>query len=417
MRHRIRELGERIRFVLTVSFRPAAAYLRWGRFLEAAQRETQAELAYRKAQIHNPSDFTTTRALIDLLKRREAWNDIAEVYLQALAAQPKKRWWYEGQLWTTLERTGQLPAAAERLQKAVQNVPDNFVVRLNLAETLTRQGDLDGAIDCYETANRMKFKWSYPNLVWRPQQFLEPRFIIIGAAKCGTSSLYSYLAAHPKVLPAAVKEINFWSQRFDILRESQPDRSLTWYLAHFPAVAETEGFATGEASPSYFASPEAPKRLYEAFPKVRLVVLLRNPVDRTISQYYDRVRRHQEHRPIDRAIETSLSGQFATESESFLADIYLRHSRYSELLRNWWNWFPRHQIQVIRSEDLFERPNEIANSVFDFLNLPSCHKNTYHQYNAGSYPSTDRSIRKQLMSYFKSDIEQLELDLGRTFHW
>ncbi|MGC9502460.1 sulfotransferase domain-containing protein [Baaleninema sp.] len=406
-----------MRFVLTVWFQPAAAYWRWGHFLEAAQREVQAEIAYRKAQIHNPRDLTTTRALIDLLKRREAWNDIAEVYLQALDAQPEKRWWYEGQLWTALERTSRLPSAVERLQKAVQNAPDNLVVRLNLAETLTRQGDLDGAIDCYETANRMKFKRSYPNLVWRSQQFLEPRFIIIGAAKCGTSSLYSYLAAHPKVLPAAVKEINFWSQRFDILRESQPDRSLTWYLAHFPAVAETEGFATGEASPSYFASPEAPKRLYEAFPKVRLVVLLRNPVDRTISQYYDRVRRHQEHRPIDRAIETSLSGKFETEAEAVLADIYLRQSRYVQQLQHWWHWFPKPQIQVVRSEDLFEKPDEVANSVFEFLDLPPCHKETYRKYNTGSYPPVERAIRQTLRAYFQPDIERLEAELGRTLHW
>ncbi|WP_159790882.1 sulfotransferase family protein [Sodalinema gerasimenkoae] len=102
-------------------------------------------------------------------------------------------------------------------------------------------------------------------------------FIILGAQKAGTSSLYAYMAQHPDIVPALRKEVEFWSWKFY--------RGLDWYFAHFPQIPEGSHLQTGEACPGYLDFYETAERLRETLPHVKLIVLLRNPVDRAISHY------------------------------------------------------------------------------------------------------------------------------------
>ena len=268
-----------------------------------------------------------------------------------------------------------------------------------------------------------KFSKSYQQLVetaWTETPF-SPQFIIIGAAKSGTSALYSYLASHPKVLPAIVKKINFWSDRFH--------HDLPWYQAHFPAISEAialeQGFMTGEASPSYFAHPNAPQRLKQAYPNLRLIVSLRNPVDRTISHYYERVRRHQEVRPLKQAIDDSLTGNFSTDEEEKLAQNYLQESCYSANLKAWYSQFQPEQLYVLKSEDLLGNPAKMSQSVFYYLGLPDHQLSQYRNYNVGHYHGSANTIdhdaqsqiRTRLQDYFREDLDQLEGILGKVLTW
>src|SRR6188508_1226206 len=102
-----------------------------------------------------------------------------------------------------------------------------------------------------------------------------PTFMIIGTQKGGTTSLHRYLDKHPDVTMALKKEVHF----FDSFYFKGSD----WYLAHFPL--RSEAAQTGEASPTYIFHPEAPRRVYDAFPQVKLIALLRNPVDRAYSHH------------------------------------------------------------------------------------------------------------------------------------
>src|SRR5260221_5257590 len=114
---------------------------------------------------------------------------------------------------------------------------------------------------------------------------LLPDFIIIGAAKAGTTSLYGWLSGHPYVSPASTKEVHFFDYNFF--------RGKDWYRTHFPlerdraAFAQEHGrpFLTGEASPSYVSHYWAPRRIAAMLPDVKLIMLLRNPVDRAYSQF------------------------------------------------------------------------------------------------------------------------------------
>src|SRR5687768_13237463 len=97
-----------------------------------------------------------------------------------------------------------------------------------------------------------------------------PDFLIIGAQRGGTTSLYRYLTEHPEIDPAVRKEIHFFSRHHE--------QGLDWYRAHFPR--RDESSLVGEASPNYLVHPDVPARVAAALPRVKLIALLRNPVDR-----------------------------------------------------------------------------------------------------------------------------------------
>src|SRR5437868_6286833 len=109
---------------------------------------------------------------------------------------------------------------------------------------------------------------------------LVPDFIIIGAQKGGTTSLYNYLITHPGIAPIYVKEPHFFDTSFS--------KGLVWYRSHFPTRLEKYyaqhfhklDFITGEASPYYLFHPLAPERVAKTLPHVKLILVLRNPVDR-----------------------------------------------------------------------------------------------------------------------------------------
>src|SRR5579863_9235330 len=114
---------------------------------------------------------------------------------------------------------------------------------------------------------------------------MAPDFMIIGALRGGTTSLYSYMTAHPGIGPAYMKEVHFFDVHYK--------KGFPWYQAQFPSLpqkyyrerVQKQRFITGEASPYYLFHPHAPKRIAKILPQVKLVVLLRNPVTRAYSHY------------------------------------------------------------------------------------------------------------------------------------
>lgn len=115
-----------------------------------------------------------------------------------------------------------------------------------------------------------------------------PNFLIIGVQKGGTTSLYSYLAAHPRVSPALGKEVHYFDFHYGCGER--------WYRAHFvpQAWSDVRGLQTGEASPEYLFCPAAPQRVAAFDPGMKLIVMLRNPVERAYSQYQMSRRRGSE---------------------------------------------------------------------------------------------------------------------------
>lgn len=256
-----------------------------------------------------------------------------------------------------------------------------------------------------------------------------PDFLIVGAQKCGTSSLYRNLVKHPSIVPAFVKEIYFFSSA----RYFQ--KGVHWYKAHFPLLPHKYfntrirklDFLTGEASPGYIFYPHAPRRISELLPDVKIIVLLRNPVDRAYSHYYHEVRKKRESLSFEDAIkkeEQRLRGEFDKIMEdehyfsfNFLHYSYLLRGIYVDQLKRLNNYFSKDQIIILKSEDFFKDPQASFEQVIQFLGLPDWQVKDFRKANVGYYSKMDTVMRNRLIDYFAPHNQRLYEYLGINFGW
>jgi hypothetical protein len=179
-----------------------------------------------------------------------------------------------------------------------------------------------------------------------------PNLLIIGGMKCGTTSLHKYLAAHPEVFMSEEKELDFftsWNRR---------DRGLSWYEAQFPVDAPVRG----ESSPIYSAWPHVlgvPEAIAETLPEVKLIYLVRDPVDRVVSHYLHLFGRGNETRELAEVV----------ADENFEESRYLAQSRYAMQLERYLEVFDRGDILVIEQEALEHDRAQTVRKVFNFLGV------------------------------------------------
>lgn len=195
-----------------------------------------------------------------------------------------------------------------------------------------------------------------------------PDFVVIGAQKAGTTSLHEALAQHPAVMLPAVKELHYFT-----LHSEQP---LSWYAAHF-ADAQA-GQLCGEATPYYLFHPAVAQRLARCLPDSRLIVLLRDPVARTLSHYFHAVRRGNEQLPLAEALAAEAARLADADAvlqrqggvhRAHQQQSYLARSRYEQQLPRFDAWRQRGRLLVLRSEDLFAEPAGTLAQVYAFLGL------------------------------------------------
>lgn len=180
-----------------------------------------------------------------------------------------------------------------------------------------------------------------------------PNFVIIGAMKAGTTSLYQYLGTHPEIFMTSPKELSFFSFNWE--------RGQSWYESQFEAAGEAR--ALGEATPNYTKAhlwPDAASRMASLIPAARLVYVLREPVERCRSHYLHHVADGVERRPIERALRE--------EEEPQTLD-YLQTSRYAFQLERYLEHFHRRQILVVLSDHLMHRRLDTLQRVFGFLDV------------------------------------------------
>ncbi len=245
----------------------------------------------------------------------------------------------------------------------------------------------------------------------------KPHFLIIGAQKCGTNSLYNYLVQHPLVAPSLQHEIHYFDLNFD--------KDLKWYQSQFTELES--GMITGESSPYYLFHPLVAKRVFDKYPQIKLIILLRNPAERAISHYYHEVRLRYESFSLKEAIaneKTRLQGEVdkiiqTGKYYSFNHQHYTYRARgiYIEQLQNWMSIFPKEQFLILKSEDLFSHPQETMNKVFQFLELPAHCSEKYLQYNSGNYSQPSEEIYQQLVEYFQPYNQKLAEYLGIDLNW
>jgi hypothetical protein len=193
-----------------------------------------------------------------------------------------------------------------------------------------------------------------------------PTFIVIGAMKGGTSSLYRYLDAHPEICMSSTKETDFF------IAEKNFSRGRGWYESLFAAPAAAKPAATqfGEASPNYSKFPRfagVPERMHALVPEAKLIYVVRDPVARMISHYAHNISAKYETLPIDEALRPPAATR------------YLVPSRYLTQLDSFRQYYPLDRMLVVSSDDLLSQRREAMRRIFSFLGVdPSFDSPTFN---------------------------------------
>lgn len=256
-----------------------------------------------------------------------------------------------------------------------------------------------------------------------------PNAIIIGVKKGGTRALLEILKIHPSVR-ACSTEVHF----FD--RDENYEQGLEWYREQMPT--SLPGQITIEKSPSYFITPNVPERVYQMSKNVKLLVIVRDPTRRAISDYTQSLERKPDNPPFEEMVITN-DGEVDEDWSK------IGVGRYAEHLTQWLEYFPLSQIHFVSGEELVERPAKEIKLVERFLNLKPFitednfyfnESKGFHCFvgkisNSGSvskahcmgetkgrkHPAVRQVVLKALREYFRPLNEKFYSMVGRNFHW
>ncbi len=244
-----------------------------------------------------------------------------------------------------------------------------------------------------------------------------PGAVILGAQKCGTSSLHNYLTQHPGVIAPLRKEVHYFDVNFT--------RGESWYRAHFGR--EGEPGLNLDSSPYYLFHPAVPRRMHELLPDARLIVLLRDPARRAYSHYWHERGKGREDLSFEAAIDAEperlgradeqlASGQLERSREHQLHS-YLARGRYAEQLERWFALYPRERIHILRFESFAQDPLAGLNGTLAFLGLPPTASVSLEARNTRRYPPMEEATMLRLREYFEPHNRRLGELLGRPMGW
>lgn len=275
----------------------------------------------------------------------------------------------------------------------------------------------------------------------------QPNFLIIGGQKCGTTALHHFLSSHPDITPAKIKEVHFFDQ------DAHFAKGTLWYHLHFPRIDPTHRHTLKfEATPHYLSDPSVPQRIHQYNHQLKLIVLLRNPVERAYSAWnmHATVMR-------GRALETiqSLLHNKSAQMETLNADVqagvgallrdgvrpfgvmvreeicrltqgdrqtypdYVQRGLYYEQLRRYFDYFPREQMLIVESNALKLETSDTLDTIANFLGIRPAKwiKQQLHSKRATYARPLDEATRELLQTFFAPHNQRLYTLLGRDFGW
>jgi len=251
-----------------------------------------------------------------------------------------------------------------------------------------------------------------------------PNFIIIGSMKSGTTSLYYDICEHPSVLKAAYDEIGFFDSNYHL--------GLNWYRSMFPTKKQMknielkEGISiTGEDTPFYFWNPLVVKRIKDMLPNIKLICILRNPIDRAYSEYQDLAMINNNfpsfEEMIDDEIEVIGYDEIEITEDNFgifnQKKSYLIKGIYVDQLKIWNNLFSKEQIITVSTEDLKLDIKITLKSIFEFLNLSDYEIKKTQSQKQKKYVPMNPKTRKKLIEFYKPHNKRLFKFIEKRFEW
>lgn len=257
---------------------------------------------------------------------------------------------------------------------------------------------------------------------------MTPSFVLAGAQRCGTTSLFRALMAHPSILPPVHhKGVNYFDLNYA--------RPWSWYQGHFPlrsvAALRTRRAPDPpmafEASGYYVYHPHAAARLAQALPHVKILVMLRDPVERAYSAYKHEYARGFETESFDRALELE-DERVQPDLDRMLVDptyrgishrhhSYRRRGQYAEQVQRLMDALGHEQVHVVDSAAFFAQPEEEFLRVTNFLGLSPHTPKAFDRWNARPGSSMPPQAERRLRQAFEPHDEALEQLLQSRVSW
>ena len=273
-----------------------------------------------------------------------------------------------------------------------------------------------------------------------------PSFLILGGSRSGNTSLFAYLTEHPNIMPGSLKAFFFF--------QNITNNTTSFYRSQFPI--KRKNLITCDSTSSYFVHPLIPARVHKLLPSAKLIVILRNPVERAYSEFHYTV-----------ALGLELTENFEDVIKSELKRIeignkkpelkientnykhftfsHLRDGLYAQHLERWLKFFSKEQLLVLHTKDLYTNLDQTLAETFEFLNLPkyqienrieknkidkirplSGHERNIYKnidsktrtlFNVQNYPEMKPETRKFLQDFFRPHNEKLFKMIGKRFDW
>jgi hypothetical protein len=253
-----------------------------------------------------------------------------------------------------------------------------------------------------------------------------PDFIIIGAQKSATTSLLHYVGQHPRVKLGRKKATHYFDLNYS--------RGLDWYARHFPRVSSLRQrlwaqpskvdrqWITGESCPSYIFFEEIPARVKNLLPEAKFVVILRDPVERLISQYRHERRKNRGGRTFEAYVALSFGNSWPPRGEIELIrqNCAIPRGFYEDQLRHWFSYFSRDQFCLLQFENLVKDANAVLSRLFRFLELPDYTVDTSEILNQGmlgSQVEIEPALLEKLRSLYRKKNAGLPDLIGAEFSW
>jgi len=248
-----------------------------------------------------------------------------------------------------------------------------------------------------------------------------PDFIVIGFGKAGTTTLYHYLGEHPCIMKSSHDHLGFFDSNFEL--------GLNFYKSFFPTqstknkILKKHGkFLTYDVTASYIKSPLCAERIFKTLPKIKLIIICRNPVDVAYS-YFNSFTSLPKELSFEEAIKNEIETHEAEIKKSknyplnLLEKSFLARGIYAEQLKIWPELFPKNQLLFIKTENLEKDPIMTFNEIFDFLDLPKFTITNFEKQNVGKYAPMKKETRNILIDFYKPHYQKFQKLINNKFGW
>ena len=251
------------------------------------------------------------------------------------------------------------------------------------------------------------FKKNFQSIL-RKYPFSRIDFIIAGTQKGGTTALYEYFKLHQNICMADKKELHFFDEDRYFKRKN-PNYSK--YHKYFSP--NKHSLVIGEATPIYMYWNKSIERIHAYNPKIKLIIILRNPIDRAFSHWNMERDKGRESRTFLKAILDEESKiNLPNYSQNKILS-YLDRGYYSQQIKNIYNHFNKNQLLILRSEELREDPDKTLMNVADFLSIPPFNPVDHKEINSRSYPNKMSKDELTLLSgLYEEEFSSLENIMG-----